>query len=484
MSRIAALFVLVLASGALGADPPPLAGAATSPPAAPAPAAPPSLVPAAPGTSAPMFATPRRVVSLKEALELAAKNSPDLAAAKARADQVVSQANQVWGALLPEISANGSVVHTSAPATFAVGQFIGLVGGVYALTPANPSLIPSDIDIIGENSTYGGVVVTQTLITPQMVLIPAADDGVQSAHLGTLEAREQVLLATARLYLSIKGIAQLEAAAHDAETVALKREKDAKNQLAVGMAVEVNLLRAQAETAQARSTLAQLAGQREALLSLLESFTAEPVRPDQSDGLGLDVGTPADEANQPWESTYLIRSEKKGYEALSAFHLYDRLLWMPTLAAQVKGNYNSNTGFTGQNLSWDASLMLYFPIYDRGARYSAMHEDDAKAAEALAKLEGDRRRAKATWVGAKTNLAAAQAALVEAEAQLSLATRAQKQLESAYQAGVATSLELSDMDTKRFLAASATAQARAQVQVREVEVAASEGRLAAVAGLK
>jgi len=113
-----------------------------------------------------------------------------------------------------------------------------------------------------------------------------------------------------------------------------------------------------------------------------------------------------------------------------------------------------------------------------------MHEDDAKAAEQLAKLEGNRRRAKATWVGAQTNLAAAEAALVQAESQLSVATRAQKQLESAYQAGVATSLELTDMDNKRFLAASAVAQARSQVEVRKVELAAAEGRLAEIAGLK
>jgi len=433
--------------------------------------------PTQPPTEAPLLTSSRRVVSLKEALGLAAQNSADLAGAKAQAAQVESQANRVWGALLPEISANGSLVRTSAPAIFVTAAF------AQTGNPALPDAFKNQITIIGENSAYGTLLITETLLTPQMLLIPAAKDGVDSARLGILEAREQVLLNTARIYLSLQGIAQLETAAHDAELVALKREKDATNQLNAGMVVEVALLRAQADTAQARSTLAQLAGQREALLSLLEAFTGEAVRPDDA-GAGLDFGAPAPEASQPWENTYLIKSEKKGLVALEAFHTFDRYQWMPTLSAQVKGNANSNLGFTGQHFSYDLALMLSFPIYDRGARYSAMHEDDAKAAEQAAKLDATERRAKANWVGAKTNLAAAQAALDLAQAQLQLSTRAQKQLESAYQAGVATSFELSDIDNKRFLAASAAAQARAQVEVRKMEIAAAEGRLAEVAGLK
>jgi outer membrane protein TolC len=61
--------------------------------------------------------------------------------------------------------------------------------------------------------------------------------------------------------------------------------------------------------------------------------------------------------------------------------------------------------------------------------------------------------------------------------QARLATRAQEQVEVSYRAGVATSLDLTDADNKRFAAASAAAQARATVEVRRTEVAAAEGRL-------
>jgi outer membrane protein len=44
---------------------------------------------------------------------------------------------------------------------------------------------------------------------------------------------------------------------------------------------------------------------------------------------------------------------------------------------------------------------------------------------------------------------------------------------------MSTSLEMSDADTRRFLAASAAAQARATLEIRRVELAGAAGRIAA-----
>ncbi|MBS1153486.1 MAG: hypothetical protein H6Q89_5184, partial [Myxococcaceae bacterium] len=362
-------------------------------------------------------------------------------------------------------------------------SFVNLIGGVYMIPQQNPGLIPAPVYITKENSGYGSLLVSQILFTPQVLLIPAASDGVEAARLGTLEAREQVLLGTARVYLGLEGIAQLEAAAREAELVALKREKDIRAQMAVGMAVEVALLRAQSETAGARNSLAQLAGNREYLLGMLEALTGEAVRPLEGSAKP-DFGAPAPEESEPWNQVFMVQSLSKGQQALDAFHLYDRLAWMPTVVAQAKGNYNSNTGFTGEHLSYDLILAVNIPLYDRGVRYANMYENDAKQAENRAKLQSTRQKAKANWSATRANLVVAEAALAQAESQAALAARAQKQLESAVAAGVATALELSDIDTRRFFAASAAAQARSQVEIRKVELAAAEGRLAKVVGLQ
>lgn len=455
------------------------------------------------------FMATRRAVSLQEALKLASEKSADLAAARASADQVAAKARLVFSSVLPEITASVSYVHTTAEQKFDPSGFLSAFEGVIDASirgagpaygfPAQPNeqvltaikqqfsdaasgqLKPTTI--VAANSLYGNLILTQTLFAPQMFLIPAADHSNEAAKMGTLEAREQVLLGAARLYLGIEGLGAIEQAAKDAEAVALKREKDALAQQQMGVATDIAVLRAQSETAQARATLATLQGQKVGLLALLEALVGEPVRPLDGQTTRVEVAV-GNENDTPWDKTFLVKANQSAVSAAETFNTFDRVSWLPSLVAQAKGSYNSNKGFAGTNFIFDGIVAAQWTLYDRGQRYVTLHENDAKTAEAKAKLEATKQKAKATWVGAKTNLLAAQVALTQAEAQLQLATRAQKQIDSAYQAGFSTSLEVSDIDNKRFFAASAAAQARAQLEVRKVEVAAAEGRLAALVGLE
>jgi outer membrane protein TolC len=424
------------------------------------------------------FAADRREMTLGDAMRLAAKNNHDYAAALANARVVEAQANRAYGFILPEITAGGSLVHTSAPARFDMGMLAqGL--GVY-----NPMIPYQSFNIIAQDSAYGNLNLTEILFTPQLFLLPAAKPGVEAANLGANEAREQVLLGVARVYLGLQGVVKLEAAARDAEQVALKHEKDMKGQVAAGTQGEIALLRAQTETAQARGVLAQLAGTRESLFATLESLLGEPVAPvAEITGLNDPTG-PADEGQRPWEATYLVRATQRGVDAQEHFVFYDSLLWLPTLLASAHGGYNSNLGFYNTHFTYDFTLALNVPLYDRGLRYSMLHEDEAKLDGARHKLEGDRARAKANWISARANLDAAKIALEQAEAQEALATKAQKQMDGAFQLGLATAFELNDIDSKRFFAASQAAQTRAQLEVRKVEMMAAEGRLAHSVGLE
>jgi outer membrane protein len=451
----------------------------------------------------------RKQVTLTEALKLANEKSTDLAAARASAAQVAAKARLVFSSVLPEVTASLSYVHTTAEQKFDPSAFLQAFEGVIdaSIRGTGPAygfpVAPNDVvvdavkqgftdgasaglkptTIVARNSLYGNLIITQTLFAPQMFLLPAADHSNDAAKFGSLEAREQVLLGVSRLYLGIEGLTAIEQAARDAEQVALKREKDASAQQAMGVATDIALLRAQSETAQARATLATLQGQRVALLALLEALVGEPVRPVDGSATKFDV-TPGNEQDTPWEKTFLVKANQSGLSAAETFNTFDRLAWLPTVVAQAKGSYNSNQGFAGTNWIFDGVVAAQWTLYDRGQRYVTMHENDAKTVEARAKFEGARQKAKATWVGAKTNLLASEVALAQAEAQFSLATRAQKQIDSAYQAGFSTSLEVSDIDSKRFFAASAAAQARSQLEVRKVELAAAEGRLAALVGLE
>jgi outer membrane protein TolC len=216
---------------------------------------------------------------------------------------------------------------------------------------------------------------------------------------------------------------------------------------------------------------------------MLEALVGEPVRPLDGQPTFFEV-TASDESTSPWEATYAVKANEYGLKASETFNTFDRLAWLPSIVAQAKGSYNSNKGFAGTNFIFDGVVAAQWTLFDRGQRYVTMHENDARTVEARAKFEAARQKARATWIGAKSNLASAQVALAQTEAQANLAARTQKQIDSAYQAGFSTSLEVSDIDSKRFFAASAAAQARAQLEVRKVELAAAEGRLAQTLGLE
>jgi outer membrane protein len=452
------------------------------------------------------FLAGRRAVSLKEALTITEQKNQDLLAARQAIELAAAKTRMAISIAIPSLSLNASYVHTSVAQEFkakdsARAQADGTIGLVNFISqsftgmPASDAqLAPlrtqlnqqvdsvQDIVIVARNSVYGTLLLQQVLFSPNFFLLPAAWEGGEAAKLGTLEAREQILLAVARVYLGLEGLAQLEQAARDAETVALKRERDAKAQANAGTSTEIAVLRAQSETAQARATLSALSGQRVALVALLEALVGEPVRPldDQPTRFEVNAGP---EDDTPWERSYGLKAQAVGLKIQERISSVDKLAWLPTVIAQAKGSYNSNRGFAGTNFIFDGIVAAQWDLYDRGVRYAQMRENDAKVVQQRAQLEAARARAKANWIGAKTNLEAAAVALQQAEAQATLATRAQKQVGTLYENGLTTSLEVSDVDNKRFLAASSAAQARAQLEIRKVELAASEGRLASLLGL-
>ncbi|MCL2626558.1 MAG: TolC family protein [Cystobacterineae bacterium] len=425
----------------------------------------------------------RRPVGLEEALRLALANNANIKTANSKADAVAAQASRVWAAVLPDIKASGSYVYSSVAQKFDMNPFMALIGGVFQLEPKNTVLLPVT-EIVSQNSYYASLQLTQFLFTPQMFLIKNASAGTEAARLGTRDAIEQILGGVAKTYLAIVGIAAMEEAAKDAEAVALRREKDARARIRVGKAVETELLRALTDTAQARSQLAYLEGQREALLASLESMTGEPIRPTPTeDAAFMDFGEPKDEANSPWETSFGISAAEKNFEVMQRFSDTDPMTWLPTLAASARGLYNSNIGFTNNHFSFDITLGLTWHLYDQGVRTATTRENRANLVAARAQLNGARLETRAKWISAKKTLDSARMAALQAQTQADMATRVQQQVESLFKAGMATSLELSTADNGRFFAASNAAQARTQMEIARVELATVENRIGNILGI-
>lgn len=454
------------------------------------------------------FASERRQVTLREAMQIADHRSSELSAARAQADQAIAKAAGSYAAILPSVTLGATYDYSSAIQQFDLSQMTPLMAGAvraaiegvgpsYGLSAeanqqvvnqilqtysqrVNGSITP--IVFAAHDSLYGSLVVQQLLFSPQFFLLPAAVTGARAAEAGVRQARDQVLLGAAKLYLALEGLEDLQAATREAQAVAERRERDARTQTQAGMATDIAVLRAQSESAQARSTLATLAGQRMALMAMLQALVGEPIRPVLGERTKLEI-TVGDASTVPWSRSYLVERTSLQLSAQEYTNAYDRLAWLPSLVAQAKGSYNSNKGFAQTNWLFDGIISLQWTLYDQGQRGTARDENIAKTVEYRARLRGARANAEAEWIGARANLLAAESALALSKSQVQLAERAQQHIESAYQAGFTTNLEVTAADSQRFLAQSNAANARAQVEIRKVEFAAAEGRLAELVGL-
>jgi outer membrane protein len=409
----------------------------------------------------------RRRVSLREALQLAAKQGPDVAAARAQAALVEAGVRRAWTNWQPDVSAVGTYDHTSAPSY--------IPEGALGTDPTTGRPSPR-ITIVAPNSRYATFQISQPFLSPQGLFAPGIANAAAEAALRNYdEAREQVLLNVARAYLGLQGLVGLLEAARDAEKVALRREQDARARISAGTDVEIALLRAQTETARARAQIANIQGQMDATLPVLEALVGEAIQTEPA--RIEDFGPIGEERMSPWESAYSVQGAIASVNAAQKSVRLAEFLWLPSVSGVAKENYNSNGGFAEKNWTYDLIVNVTVPIYDRGQRYAQLHEDQARLARAQADLASARARARASWIGARANLIAAEAVLQQSESQAQLATRGQAQVDASYRAGVATSLDVSVADQEKFLAQSTAVQARAQLEVRRAELAAAAGRL-------
>src|SRR3954471_13631740 len=300
----------------------------------------------------------RRKVPLKEALRLAASQGPDVAAARAQAAIARAGVEKAWTTWQPDLTATGTFDHTNASLTIPAGVFG-----------------PDPISVVAPNTRLGTLQISQPLLTPQGLFLPGiANAAAEAAAHGPDETREEILLVVARSYLNLQAQDGLLAAAREAEQVALRREKDARAQIAAGTAVELALLRAQTETAAARVQIAGFEGNKQSLQPLLEALTGEPIEPLPISAQPVIPDLPTDET-EPWENSYAVKSAASAVVAAQRTTRLDRFAWLPSVAAAARGQYNSNGGFAGTNTSYDLLVNINIPLYDRGERYAQLHED-------------------------------------------------------------------------------------------------------------
>jgi outer membrane protein TolC len=404
---------------------------------------------------------------LAEALAELDRESPTLAQAGARSRQAEGLARQALAGLLPSLLASASYVRNSDGARV----------NLSALPIPSP---PAPIVIQAEEQLSASLALRVPLLVPSGWFDAAAARGgarsaqevaraarwqlrtalVQAAHLArageeTVAASERAVENAGRLAESagrrVKAGTAAPLDALRAETERVRRESD--------------LVRARAELERARLAVGVLLG-RDAPVRVLVGEPEPPGAPAEADAL-------VDEALAHRPELAAQAAQRQAAEA-GVRSAWARLA--PQLSATLSATTSDQPFPTGKTEAWRVSVDLGWALYDGGARSGKRREAEGRLAEASAAEGAARLQVAQEARDAARDLEVAGVRLRLALEQRRLADEAAGTAGRAYEAGVASSLDVIDANDRLFLSDVGLAEARARLAAARASLERALGR--------
>ena len=421
------------------------------------------------GLPPPLPAPEGPVLPLPIALEMARVTSPDLKILAERVVQARNDVSRAWAQVKPTLTGTGSYTHNSSGPP------------VFVVVPA-PAGAPREI--VTEKGTPNDVVGALSFQLPVFngrvfPAIATAWQRVDVARLDETRQRQELLLAVASTYYS--GVQLLELArvalrtaenTRDHAIEAQARFEAGQIQRSASVRARVDVLRADEEVRRAvysyastKSQLAQLTGQRDT------AFELEAPREPPPEIRG-ELGELMERA---------LRERPEMAAARANVEIAQRLktdAWaqfLPTLAFNATGRYNSQADFEGKHLTWAVTLALTLPLYDGGLRYAALRDADSRTREAKEQERGESLRVEDELRRARLDLESARALRAQAEQTLVYARENERLVRAQFEAGTATQVEVSDAESALFQSEQTAIQQRLAVQLAALRVARSVG---------
>ena len=360
--RAVALGAVLAMSGCAGRD--------HSAPADPSPAAW-SAPTADAGVSLPTWWTAFGDAGLDAAIARAIEANHDLRLAGARLREARAQREQLSGALLPTVEANGSAIRSRPSAN-----------GQRAPIPLRTTtLFDAGFDAAWEIDLFGGV----------RRGIAAADAELAAADADRRAVQVSLIAEVARAWLECGALAERRALARESAANAQDTARVQQRLADAGLALPGNAAVAQAQAAEAAAAIAPLitahaeAGHR---LDLLLGRLPGGALPDTLPPRGADVAlrAPGDVVRLRPD---LIASERQLAAAVARVgvaqaELYPRLSLTGAFAYQ---SLSASTLLEGASRAWSVGPTLRLPIFDRGRLRAAVRVADARAEQALIRHE-------------------------------------------------------------------------------------------------
>ena len=160
------------------------------------------------------------------------------------------------------------------------------------------------------------------------------------------------------------------------------------------------------------------------------------------------------------------------------------LEFLPTLGLNWRGTVNQKvTTFNPDSFTWQAALTLTIPIYDGGQRYVDIQNADIQAAEARLSRDDLSDQIRKQVLQARLDMRTSAANLQKAQATARLSNENAQLVQARFDAGLATSLDVTDASTQRFQSNVDVIRQKLNLDVSMLALARSMGIFDKVAGV-
>lgn len=441
------------------------------------------------------------VLSLDDVIRIALDSAPDARLATERVIQQDASVRRAWALLLPTLSVGAAYTHTCTGGTEGVDcgdrtttfsdpeqlnqqsllfQTLADVMGVAAEAATDPAeaaefrarqveLETAADDIKNTDVTpvvvqpasqlSGQVTLSMPLLNPRAY--PAllnAYDGQGAARLALNQARQALVLSVVRAYyaavtaerITEASTRQVELATAQRDAVAARVAASTQPILAEKRAT-LELLRAKQTLAQAHAAADNAIAVVGALMGRDERFMLSPPpvqapsAPSATDEARLVETALQDRLEVKTQRTALTIAERGTLDAWMQF--------MPSVALSASARATSFTqGFVRDPVTGVLTISATLPLYDGGLRYAALDESTSRASEERIRLKQLEDRVAAQVRGNVRDVAVRVEANALAREALVVAREAQAQAQALFDAGVGTSLDLTETNVAVFAA--------------------------------
>jgi outer membrane protein TolC len=252
----------------------------------------------------------------------------------------------------------------------------------------------------------------------------------------------------------------------------------AKAQFDVGQAPRASVLRADLVVTQDEQTLrvaryGLAAAQRSLAILLGADGCVDAARPAEPASLEADERSMLAEAERN-------RLDLRAADAAVAMAAKSKeAVWwgfFPSLDLSWVYRWTQAAGFAGKQGSWNLMLTMNVPIYDGGSRYADLRDGESKIAEAREQRRALGLEVQAELVRLRSDVESASAGVISAHKALALARTTQEDMETSYEAGAATQLDVLDASQRLLDAELALTSTLYQRDLARLALAHAQGR--------